>query len=132
MTTRHIQLIWDCGCAGTAQTSSGSCIHVGPAGRWTAEELLVAAEESAVMSSFVALAESEGLEVLGYVSSAAMADGEGSDIAVAVRPCIVVAREADRARARDLLTRAVEGSPVCRALGGALRVDPDVVVIGSS
>ena len=134
MATDHIQLIWDCGCAGTAQTPSGSCLDVGSSGKWTAEHLLMAAAESAVMTSFVAIANEEGLDVLGYVSSAGTESETGapSAIRVVVRPCIVVAREADLARARELLRRALERSPVARALGSALRTDPEVVVVESS
>ena len=134
MTTDHIELVWDCGCAGTAQTSSGSRLEVGRNGRWSAEQLLMAAAESALMTSFVALAEAEALDVLGYVSSAGTergGTGSGS-IRLALRPCIVVASETDRARAQDVLARSLDRSSVLRALTGAVRVDPQVVVVEST
>ena len=133
MTTDHIELIWDCGCAGTAQTASGSRLDVGENGKWTAERLLMAAAESAVMTGFVAMAEAQDLEVLGYVSSAGVESATGTHaLRVVVRPCVVVASPADVARAQALLARALERSPVARALENVLRLDPQVVAIESS
>ena len=133
MVTDHIELIWDCGGAGTAQTASGSRLDIGSNGKWTAEQLLMAAAESAIMTSFVALAEAESLDVLGYMSSAATESTAGTPprMQVIVRPCIVVAQAPDVARARELMAQAVEHSPVGRALAGTVRVDPQVVVIDS-
>lgn len=134
MATEHIELIWDCGCAGTAQTASGRRLDVGENGKWTAEQLLMAAAESAVMASFVELARAQDLDVLGYVSSAGVenASGDPAALQVVVRPCIVVASAADAVRANALLAGALEGSPVARALAGALRLDPQVVALDCS
>ena len=132
MTTDHIELIWDCGGAGTAQTASGSRLDIGDNGQWTAEQLLMAAAESAVMTSFVVLAREDGLEVLGYMSSAGTEGGEGTPaLRVVVRPCVAVASPADAARAQVLLGRALDGSPVARALAGLVRLDPQVVALES-
>lgn len=133
MTTDHIELIWDRDCLGTAQTASGSRLDVGATGHWTAEQLLMAAAESAVMTSFLALAGEEGLEVLGYMSSAGTegAAGPGAAMRVLVRPCIVVAGEPDAASAEAMMARALDRSPVARALKGVLLVDPQVVAIDS-
>jgi organic hydroperoxide reductase OsmC/OhrA len=133
MTTDRIELLWKCGRAGTAQTASGTRLDVGPNGNWNADQLLMAAAESAVMASFIAAAEEEGLEVLGYMSSAATESEVGGRpvLRVVVRPCIVVSCEPDVARAHALLSRAIERSPVAKALAAALSVDPEVVAIKS-
>ena len=131
MTTDHIELIWDRGCTGTAQTASGRRLDIGGNDTWSAEQLLMAAAESAVMTSFLGLAEEQALDVLGYMSSAGAvaADAKAPTLRIVVRPCVVVARPADVARAQALLAHTLDHSPVARALAGALRLDPQVVAI---
>lgn len=133
MTTDHIELIWDRDCACTAQTASGSRLDIGGEGQWTAEQLLMAAAESAIMTSFVALAEAHGLDVLGYVSSAAVETTAGppASLRIVVRPCVAVADPGDVARAEALLERVREHSAVARSLEGTVHLDPQVVAIGS-
>ena len=94
----------------------------------------MAAAESAVMTSFLALAERECLEVLGYVSSARVERGAGPDRAfrVIVRPCIVVACDDDVVRARSLFASALTQSALATALAAFVRVDADMVVLGSA
>ena len=133
MTTDRIELIWDRGSTGTAQTASGRRLDVGGNDTWSAERLLMAAAESAVMTSFLGLAEEQGLDVLGYMSSAGteVVAGSPPSLRIDVRPCVVVANPADVARAQALLPRVLDCSPVARALAGALRLDPQVVAIDS-
>lgn len=130
----HIQLIWDRECAGTAQARSGCSIHVGPTGEWTPEQLLVTAVESSLMTIFLRLAAEAGIEVLGYVSAAEAALDADPPLrpSIAVRPCVVVGREQDREPIQRLLASAGELSPVARALGGAVRVNANVVVVPSA
>lgn len=130
----RVQLVWDRDCAATAQAESDSGLEVGPDRRWTAERLLMAAAESAVMTSFLALADEQAIEVLGYVSSACTELGPGPDRAmrIIVRPCVVVARDADVVRARRLFDRALEKSSVTSALAAVPRIDAEVIVLGSA
>jgi hypothetical protein len=113
---------------------SGRRLEVGPNGDWTPERLLAAAAESAVMTSFLELAEEELFEVLGYVSSAGIEIETGMSrvVRIVVRPCIIVAPGAEVARGRKLLARALERSIVASVLTGVLRVDADVTVLGAS
>lgn len=132
MDTDHIQLIWDSGCAGTAQTGSGSCLSVGLGGKWTPEQLLLIAAESSIMTIFLRLAGEERLDLLGYVSSAGTIDERlERGIKVVVRPCITVAREEELLRAKELLVKAAQQSRVAQALSGALLVDPEVVLVST-
>ena len=133
MTVRseHIQLVWDRECAGTAQARSGCSIHVGPREEWTPEQLLVTAAESSLMTIFLRLAAESDLEILGYVSAAEATLDADPRIppSVLVRPCVVVRREQDRKAVQAALATASELSPIARALGGAVRIDAEVVVV---
>ena len=132
--TDHIQLVWDRECAGTAQAESGCSLSVGPGGEWTPEQLLVAAAESSLMTIFLRLADEQGLGVLGYVSSAGAAFDPDTPVrmSIVVRPCIVIGRQEEREPVERLLARAVEVSPVARALKDALRIDAEVIVVASA
>jgi len=128
--TEHIELVWDRESAGTAQTEHGSCIRVGPGGEWTPEQLVLVAVASSYMTTFLVLAKSAGLELLGYVSAA---EGSFSPDALApptfgIRLCVVVGRESQSARVRPLIDRARERSSIVRSLGGSLRVEAEIVV----
>lgn len=127
----HVQLIWDREGAGTAESQSGSHLRVGPGGDWTPEQLLVIASESSVMTRFLRLAAEAGVEVLGYVSAAeeALCAEPAVRPSIVVRPCIVVGRETDRAPVQGLLASAGQDAPVARALGSALRIDAEIVVV---
>lgn len=129
----QIQLVWDRGWAGTAQSQAGCSIRVGSTGEWTPEELLLAAAESSLMAAFLGLADQAGVEVLGYVSAAelTLATDAAARTSIVVRPCIVIGREQDREPVERLLRNAVDQSPVARALRDALRTDPEVIVVAS-
>lgn len=131
--TEHIQLVWDCDRCGTAQAGSGRSIKVGPESEWTSEQLLIAAVESSLMSVFLGLATEAGLGVMGYVSSAGRMSRSGTQArqSILVRPCVVVARKEDRGEVQRLLARALELSPVARALGEPVGVDVEVIVLES-
>jgi organic hydroperoxide reductase OsmC/OhrA len=133
MSTRRsacpVELVWDRGCAGTAQAASGSALEVAPEGAWTPEQLLVAAIEASLLISFMELAADDGLEVLGYVSAATRLDDPGAD-EIVVRPCVTVGRTDERARVERVLARALERSPIARALRPAVRVEADVIALG--
>lgn len=129
--TGPTQLIWDRGCAGTAQAQSGGCLSVGPHTDWSPAQLLVAAAESDLMSVFLRLAEESAVEVLGYISAAdaELDEGTARRPLVIVRPCVVVGREHDRARVATLIERTLARSPIARALGDTLRFQTEVVVV---
>lgn len=129
--SQKIQIVWDTGDDCTAQTPAGRHLHVGPAGDWSPEQLLLAATESSLMTAFVELAKEHGLEVLGYVSSASLATRrrDRSRMRLVVRPCIAIASEDDRPRVHRLLREAHERSAVARALGRTLHVAPEVVLL---
>lgn len=127
----HPQLVWDRGAACTAQAASGRTLTIGLDGDWSPEQLLVAAVESSLMTEFMRLAAESGVEVLGYVSAADvdLETDTGERPAVIVRPCVVVARDADREPVHRLLLQAFEDSPVVRALGDEVSTDGEVVVV---
>lgn len=130
--TEHIQVVWDRGSCGTAQAGSGCSIQVGPESEWTPEQLLIAAVESSLMGVFLGLATEAGLNVMGYVSAAGTIESRAPERqSIIVRPCVVIARKEDKGEVQRLLARAVELSPVVRALGEPVGVDVEVIVLES-
>jgi hypothetical protein len=115
------ELIWDEGLSGTAETPSGEMLRVEDRGAWTPSRVLSAAAQASLMVEFFRLAEELGVEVLGYVSNASIAEG-GSD-RITLQPCILLGSPLDVARAEELLEMALTKSRVCRQLRGALDLD---------
>jgi organic hydroperoxide reductase OsmC/OhrA len=105
----------------------------GEPGHWTPEHLLVAAVESCLMTTYLAIAEMSHLEVLAYRSSAQteLVRGEGKGFRfseVVVRPVIEVA-EADRERALRLMEKAEKHCFVSAALTVPVHVEAQVVTV---
>jgi organic hydroperoxide reductase OsmC/OhrA len=106
----------------------------GEPGYWTPEHLLVAALESCLMTTFLAVAEKSKLEVVSYRSSAiaTLENDESSGLGftrVLVRPIIKVHREADMSKARRLMEKAEKHCLVTKALSVPVHCDSNVVVV---
>jgi organic hydroperoxide reductase OsmC/OhrA len=106
----------------------------GEPGYWTPEHLLVAALESCLMTTFLAVAEKSRLEVVSYRSSAlATLESDKSGglgfTRVLVRPIIKVHREEDASKARRLMEKAEKHCLVTKALSVPVHCDSSVVVV---
>ena len=123
------ELIWDENLTGTAESPRGDLVQVGEAGAWTPDQMVSVAVQASLMVEFLRIAESTGLEVLGYLSSA-LADAPSGEKAgrVVISPCIVLALEHDVPRARDVLERARARSWICSLFGDAVDLDPSYFV----
>jgi len=126
------ETVWNAGLAGTGVSGEGRSLTVGHDGEWNPEHLLLLAAESCFMSTLLALARAEGVDVLGYVSNGQLQipDDPQADLTVLLTPCIVVLTDADAERIRALARRARSESVVARTLGTAgLTVALDVQVV---
>jgi organic hydroperoxide reductase OsmC/OhrA len=128
------ETVWNAGLAGTGMSGEGRSLTVGHEGEWSPEHLLLLAAESCFMSTLLALARAEGIDVLGYVSSGQLPvpDDPHAALTVLLTPCIVVLNERDAKRIRGLARQAREESVVARTLGHALKVAVDVRVVPSN
>ena len=113
-----IELVWDAGRIGTARTSSGLTLAVGPEDLLPAD-LLSAAAASCLMQAFLDAAGEAGIDVLGYMATADVESSSGSDRPIVrlhsyvVVPTAVtesqIARLADVARSRSVARLLGEG-----------------------
>jgi organic hydroperoxide reductase OsmC/OhrA len=122
------ETVWNAGLAGTGVSGEGRSLTVGHEGDWNPEHLLLLAAESCFMSTLLALAHGEGIEVLGYVSSGQLhiPDDPHAALTILLTPCIVVLSDGDADRVRALARQAREESVVARTLGAGLTVALDV------
>jgi organic hydroperoxide reductase OsmC/OhrA len=105
----------------------------GEPGYWTPEHLLVAALESCLMTTFLAIAEKARLDLVSYRSSAlATLDRVGGGgvgfTRVLVRPVIKVRRAEEEDKARRLFEKAEKHCFVTKALSVPVHCDTTVVV----
>lgn len=105
----------------------------GEPGFWTPEHLFVAALESCLMTTFLAIAEKSRLHVVSYRSSALAklewTDGSGLAFTrVLMRPIIKVQREEDTGKAQRLLEKAEKHCLVTKALNIPVQCDANIVV----
>lgn len=108
----------------------------GEAGRWTPEHLFVAAIEACTMTTYLALAERAGLEVVGYASQASGRLERAEDgfrfTSVVVRPRITLAEAGARATAASVLREAHEACLIGRSVRAEVRIEPEFAVAGAA
>ena len=105
----------------------------GPTGVWSPEHLFVAALSVCLMTTFRAVAEASGLEVLEYTdrSSGHLQRGEDrrySFDTVTLRPRVVIDDESKIERALRLLDKAESACLVSRSVASEVILDPTVEV----
>lgn len=124
------EMVWNTGLSATG-SAGGRSLSAGFEGDWAPEHLLLLAVESCFMSTFLSLAYSSGLEVLGYVSNARLEHGTmpGALPAISLAPCVVVGSPVDVTLARETANAASRESVVARLLGTRLRVAPDIRLV---
>ena len=122
------ETVWNAGLVGTGMSGEGRSLTVGHDGEWSPEHLLLLAAESCFMSTLLALARADGIDVLGYVSSGQLhvPDDPQAVLSILLTPCIVVSTDRDAERIRGLVRQAREESVVARTLGRGLTVALDV------
>jgi organic hydroperoxide reductase OsmC/OhrA len=122
------ETVWNAGLSATGVAGDDRSLTVGRDGDWPPEQLLLLAAESCFMSTLLTLAADEGVDVLGYVSSAHLnvPSLPAEMPVISLAPCVVVASDEDAARIASCTRRAERESPVARLLGSQLRVAVDI------
>ncbi|HEY4606220.1 MAG TPA: OsmC family protein [Acidimicrobiia bacterium] len=105
----------------------------GPAGVWSPEHLFVASVASCLMTTFRAIADRSGLEVLEYSDSASGMLVRGDDrlykiTDVTLRPRVVVADPAKVDRVLRLIDKAEQVCLISRSIAATVHVEPSVIV----
>jgi hypothetical protein len=121
------ELVWDAAGRATVTAGGAAPIHIGGPDGWSPAGLLAVAASACVMHRIAALAETEHLEMLGYVSTAGPPAGDPPRIEIAA--CVAVASEDDASRVRAILAAAVDDAAVGGALRNLVSVDARVSVI---
>ena len=109
----------------------------GPAGIWSPEHLFVAALSVCLMTTFRAVAEGSGLEVLEYTdrSSGHLQRGEDRRYSfdrVTLRPRVVIEDESKVERTLRLLAKAESACLISRSVSSEIVLEPTVEVRESS
>ncbi len=108
----------------------------GPEGNWTPENLFVAAVETCLMLTFVALARSRKLEFVAYKSSAEgllePVYGKHVISKVKVRPVITVKSQDDVAKAKEIVGRMEPNCFISQSIDSEVTLEAEVKVAGAS
>jgi|SoiMetStandDraft_2_1073263.scaffolds.fasta_scaffold14123_4 organic hydroperoxide reductase OsmC/OhrA len=124
------ETVWNSGLEGTGE-AAGHSLAVGRDAEWLPEHLLLLAAEACFMSTLLALAAAEGIDVMGYVSSGHLrvpADRDAVAL-ISLEPCAIVTSTLDADRLSKLGVRAQQESVTARLLGSRLQVTMDVQTI---
>jgi organic hydroperoxide reductase OsmC/OhrA len=101
----------------------------GEAGRWTPEDLFVAAVDLCTMTTFLFFAERRKLTLLGYESRAEgvleFVDGGYRFTRVVLRPRLTLADGADESAAAEALGEAHEACLIGRSVSAEVRIEPE-------
>ena len=105
---------------------------LGVDGKWTPEDLFVAAVESCLLLSFLSLARTKRLQVISYES---VAEGTLEYLTdrfivskVVVKPVILVGNEADKALAATLAVQAHERCFISNSIESDVQIKPTILV----
>lgn len=135
----NVSLKWDIGRIGTMSSPVlDSKIEVatppefpkGIAGVWSPEHLLVAAVNSCLMTTFLAIAENSKLQFLSFSSDATgkleKADGKYMITEITLAPVVVVATEADVEKALRVLQKSEAACLISNSVKSAVILKPVV------
>lgn len=132
----HSAVRWKAGKLGETEAESRPALLIssppefrGEPGRWTPEEMLVAAVNSCLMLTFLAYAERERLEITGYESRASgtleWSEGALRFTSFRVEPVIGFSG-ASAAQVEEVLAKAERNCPVGNSLRAAVEVVPSL------
>lgn len=105
----------------------------GMPGIWSPEHLLVAAVESCLMTTFLAIAENSKLVFASFKSNAVgkleMVDNKYMISEIVLSPVVEIDNEADRERAERILVKSEAACLISNSVKSAIIFQPKVVVL---
>ena len=105
----------------------------GPPGVWSPEHLFVASVASCLMTTFRAIAEMSGLDIVEYTDSASGKLVKGDDrlysiTEVTLRPRVVIADPRQVGKAERLIEKAEKACLISRSVAAVIHLEPEVIV----
>jgi len=104
----------------------------GVPGVWSPEHLLVAAVDSCLMTTFLAIAENSRLEFESFESQALgkleKIEGKSLISEILLTPRITIAREADREKALKVLQKSEAACLISNSVRARIEVRPEIIV----
>lgn len=105
----------------------------GHEGIWSPEHLYVAAVNSCLMTTFLAIAQMSKLEFATFRAQARgqldKVEGQGFQITtIVIEPQLTIMRESDRERARRILEKAEKNCLISNSIKTTVRIEPDIRV----
>lgn len=108
----------------------------GMPGIWSPEHLLVAAVESCLMTTFLAIAENSKLAFESFESNAVgkleMVDGKFMMSEITLSPVVEIENEADRERAERILVKSETACLITNSIKSKIIFQPKVVVLATA
>jgi peroxiredoxin-like protein len=108
----------------------------GMLGIWSPEHLLVAAVESCLMTTFLAIAENSKLALESFESNAVgkleMVDGKYMMSEITLSPVVEIENEADRERAERILAKSDVACLISNSVKSKIIFQPKVVVLAAA
>lgn len=109
----------------------------GHEGFWTPEHLFVAAVNSCLMTTFLAIAQMSKLNFVAFRSHAQgkleKVEGQGFQITqIVLRPHLTIAQERDRERAERILEKAERHCLISSSIKATVRMEPTISVAGEA
>lgn len=132
-------LVWKSGRRGTMSSLGKPDVEVssapefkGEPGLWSPEDLLVGAVESCLMLTFLALAQTKGLETVSYESHAEglleSVEGKYRITEITVEPTVIVKSEADLVAAREISSKVEANCFISNSTKAHVKFSPQVRV----
>lgn len=117
----------------TIQVATPPEFPKGMPGIWSPEHLLVAAVESCLMTTFLAIADNSKLAFKSFESNAVgkleMVDGKYMISEIVLSPVVEIENESDRERAERILVKSEAACLISNSVKSAIVFQPKVVVL---
>jgi peroxiredoxin-like protein len=105
-------------------------------GIWSPEHLLVAAVNSCLMTTFLAIAENSKLNFEGFTSGASgkleMVDGKYMISEITLKPVLSIGNEEDREKANRILTKSEAACLISNSVKSKILFEPTITVVSTS
>src|SRR5207249_4942556 len=134
------RLVWDSGRRGKTSAPGKPEMNIGSPpefrgepGIWCPEELLVAALNACLMLTFLSMAQSKGLDFVGYESGAEglleNVDGKYRITEVSVQPSLVLKSQADLEAARAIMDGVEENCFISNSIRAKVKLAPQFRIV---
>jgi len=105
----------------------------GVPGIWSPEHLLVAAVNSCLMTTFLAIAENSKFEFINFESKAdgklEKIDGRFMISEIVLAPVVTISKEADKEKALRILQKSEEACLISNSIKSAILFQPEIKVV---